>query len=189
LADNIGNKLANSLHTHKKVKKVFSNKEQLCKGYKTSLNELDLERLLLLITYASKENGVEEIFGRTRFQKIVYIIQHKFNLDRSESGYQIHFYGPYSWSVQGSLDLLEIAGLIEENAVPTDGYIQYNYALTTLGKKVASKVFKNLSAESRNKLKKIGEEVKKLNKMSLSQVIRIAYDYARKDKRISPYYH
>ena len=146
---------------------------------------MDLDRLLLLIMYASKENGVEEIFGRTRFQKIIYIIQHEFNIDKSKGGYRMHFYGPYSWSVQGSLDLLEIAELIEENAVSTDGYIQYNYRLTTLGEKVAFKIFKNLPTESKEKLKKIGKKVKIFNKMRLPQVIRKAYNYARKDKRPS----
>ena len=153
-----------------------------------SLNELDLNKLLLLIMYASKENGVGEILGRTRFQKIIYIIQHEFDIDRSESGYRMHFYGPYSWSVQGSLDLLEIAELVEENVVSTVGHIQYNYRLTMLGEKVASKIVKNLPTESKEKLKKIGKKVKKFNKMKLPQVIRIAYNYARKDKGVSYLY-
>lgn len=154
-----------------------------------SLNELDLDKLLLLIIHASKEEGVEEILGRTRFQKIIYAIQHKFNINRSESDYQIHFYGPYSWLVQRSLDLLEIAELVEENVVPIDGYFQYNYRLTALGEKVASGIFKDLPTESREKLKKIGKEVKKLNEISLPQVIKIAYNYAKKDKLISSYYY
>lgn len=154
-----------------------------------SLSELDIDKLLLLIMHAGKKNGVEEIFGRTRFQKIIYIIQHEFGIDKAKNGYQMHFYGPYSWSLQGSLDLLEIAELIEEDAVSTDDYVQYNYKLTKLGEKIASEIFGPLPTESKEKLEKIGKKVKKFNEMILSQVIGIAYNYARKDKRISPFYY
>jgi uncharacterized protein YwgA len=65
-----------------------------------------------------------KIFGRTRLQKEVKLLQRlAFPTDYS---YTIHFYGPYSESLQGEIGLLEAFGLVDETYdVTKDGNPYY----------------------------------------------------------------
>lgn len=56
----------------------------------------------------------QKMFGRTRLQKEVKLLQRLgFPTDYS---YSIHFYGPYSESLQSDIGLMEAFGFIEESA-------------------------------------------------------------------------
>lgn len=55
----------------------------------------------------------QRIFGRTRLQKEVKLLQ---RLDfPTDYSYSIHFYGPYSESLQSDIGLMEVYGLISES--------------------------------------------------------------------------
>lgn len=59
----------------------------------------------------------QKIFGRTRLQKEVKLLQRLgFPTDYP---YTIHFYGPYSESLQSDIGLMEAVGSLEESCEPT----------------------------------------------------------------------
>ncbi|WP_411954598.1 YwgA family protein [Alkalibacillus sp. S2W] len=73
----------------------------------------------------------DEIVGRKRLQKMVYILK-KCGFDFSER-YTFHFYGPYSEELSTRIEELCNLGFIEEEREKEKGYYQYRYQLTDRG--------------------------------------------------------
>ncbi|MET3684144.1 uncharacterized protein YwgA [Alkalibacillus flavidus] len=72
-----------------------------------------------------------EIVGRKRLQKMVYILK-KSGFDFSER-YTFHFYGPYSEELSTRIEELCNLGFINETREKEKGYYQYRYQLTERG--------------------------------------------------------
>src|SRR3954470_19789708 len=86
--------------------------------------EIENYRWLAALVAAHPEG---KIFGRTRLQKEVKLLQRLgFPTDYS---YTIHFYGPYSESLQGDIGLLDAFDLIDETCDETREGNSY-YTLT-----------------------------------------------------------
>ncbi|TDQ38772.1 YwgA family protein [Aureibacillus halotolerans] len=73
----------------------------------------------------------EEIIGRKKLQKMVYVAQ-KLRFPFYEK-YEFHFYGPYSEELTLQMEELHNLGLISETKERKGGYEQYRYALTRDG--------------------------------------------------------
>ncbi len=92
--------------------------------------------LLILLLHNSKEHRIK---GRTRFQKIVYLLKNQ------EINFQYEFrpylYGPYSVNLKKDIRMLTKLGLLEEESqeIEFDGvvYDRYVYSLTEEGRQVA----------------------------------------------------
>lgn len=92
--------------------------------------------LLILLLHNSRE---QRIIGRTRFQKIVYLLKNQ------EINFQYEFrpylYGPYSVNLKKDIRMLTKLGLLEEESqeIEFDGvvYDRYVYSLTEEGRQVA----------------------------------------------------
>jgi uncharacterized protein len=75
----------------------------------------------------------EEIIGRKRLQKMIYILK-KCNFPFSER-YQFHFYGPYSEELTLRIEELTNLGLLNEEKEKKSNYYQYRYTVTEEGKR------------------------------------------------------
>ncbi|PKR77164.1 hypothetical protein CEY16_10500 [Halalkalibacillus sediminis] len=77
-------------------------------------------------------NQAEEVVGRKRLQKMIYIMK-KCDIDFSER-YSFHFYGPYSEELSTRIEELCNLGFLDEEKEKEKGYYQYRYQLTDSGK-------------------------------------------------------
>ncbi|MEH7123317.1 YwgA family protein [Bacillus sp. JJ1503] len=78
----------------------------------------------------------EEIIGRKRLQKMVYIAK-KLEFPFQER-FQFHFYGPYSEELTLRVEELCNMGFLNEVKEKKGGYYQYRYTLTENGKEFLS---------------------------------------------------
>jgi uncharacterized protein YwgA len=78
--------------------------------------------------------------GKTRFQKLVYLIQKEASskeVPASSFVYEIHYYGPFSSELSTVLEKLASDHLLEEEMEMTpSGYMRYVYSLTEKGKRL-----------------------------------------------------
>ncbi|MBS4190042.1 YwgA family protein [Bacillus sp. FJAT-49705] len=78
----------------------------------------------------------EEIIGRKKLQKMVYIAK-KLEFPFQER-FQFHFYGPYSEELTLRVEELCNMGFLNEVKEKKGGYYQYRYTLTESGKEFLS---------------------------------------------------
>ncbi|MFE8697826.1 YwgA family protein [Cytobacillus sp. FJAT-53684] len=78
----------------------------------------------------------EEIIGRKKLQKMVYIAK-KMAFPFQER-FQFHFYGPYSEELTLRVEELCNMGFLDEVREKKGGYFQYRYTLTDSGKEFLS---------------------------------------------------
>jgi len=90
---------------------------------------LNIQLLLIVLHYCG------EIWGRTRFQKIIFLLQERFEIKFSYRFIPYH-YGPYSKDLQFDIDLLHFAGAIQVEL--RDG-TPYMYSLAQKGIELAQK--------------------------------------------------
>lgn len=102
----------------------------------------DVEKLLITL----KE--LEEIRGRTRFQKTIYLLMEKNGIDFSYD-FIPYYYGPYSQDLQIEIDLLEAADLIDVK--PVDGVL-YVHRLTKKGKAAAKEIKQKMGEDEFKRL-------------------------------------
>lgn len=116
--------------------------------------------------------------GKTRFQKLVYIIQNEAsnrNVAATSFDYEIHYYGPFSSELTKIIEGLEVDHLLDEEVEMTpSGYTRYVYSVTDKGRKLLD--------DARNK-RLIAKELEKIVKKiaddygitDLSQLVQEAY--------------
>ena len=121
----------------------------------------DIEKLLVVLKYYGK------IWGRTRFQKIIFLLKEKYGVKFNYKFIPYH-YGPYSQDLQYEIDMLNALGLIDIN--PEDG-ILYSHQLTAEGKKAADKMEEKIDPAE---LRKIISAIDKLRSKSTESLIKQA---------------
>ncbi|TFJ93397.1 YwgA family protein [Lentibacillus salicampi] len=72
--------------------------------------------------------AANEITGRKKLQKMIYILQHC-NMPFEEK-YEFHFYGPYSEELSLRVEELCNLGFITEEKETKSNYVQYHYQIT-----------------------------------------------------------
>jgi len=92
----------------------------------------DLELLILSL----KNSQREVIEGRTKLQKLVFLLKKLHRIDFSYH-FTPYFYGPYSSDLQTDIDYLVSLGLVTEARESTTSGIRYTYKLTDSGSKLA----------------------------------------------------
>lgn len=95
---------------------------------------IDRQLLPLALLYANNE---QEIQGRTRLQKLVFLIQKEFKDNRLPGKYNYipYDYGPFAKKLYEDLDYLKDRGFIKESKKTIeDDKVKYNYTLTPEGR-------------------------------------------------------
>ena len=140
-------------------------------------SKLPREALPLLLLYL--DNG-KEIIGRTKFQKLVFIIEHevpevKIYFDRGYNWDAWHF-GPFSDGLLDDLMLLDYWNLInisEYTLNIDDEFVTSIYRITDKGREVVKeKILPQLPEELIEKLEQLK---KKFNKMSIIDIVKYVY--------------
>ena len=115
--------------------------------------------------------GSNKIEGRTRLQKMVYILKEKEKIPFSFK-YKPYFYGPYSEELYETIQDLVALNLLKEEIEPKgNGVYQYDYVLTEPGKQYAEKISKLLEKETPEIEEKIKKKTRKYIEKPLSEVI------------------
>lgn len=120
----------------------------------------DLEKLLVVL------NRLGDIRGRTRFQKILYLLKEKDNIDL-DYDFIPYYYGPYSRGLQLEINLLEAADFVQVEAKDDNLYV---HSLTEKGKAAAKEIEQKIEKEERMLL----NALKKYKRRSTSSLIREA---------------
>jgi uncharacterized protein YwgA len=116
--------------------------------------------------------------GKTRFQKLVFLIQKEADTNKVQASsfdYEIHYYGPYSSELSTTLEKLQTDRLLEEEIEMTpSGYIRYIYLITKKGEKLLSDARKKglVSSELERIIKKVVEDC---GEKQLSDLVSEAY--------------
>lgn len=117
----------------------------------------DVKKLLVVL------NKLKEIRGRTRFQKIVFLLMEKNVVDFAYD-FIPYYYGPYSQDLQIEIDLLEAADVVD---VKPAGGILYVHGLTKKGKAAAKEIEQKMRKDEIEKLSKILNKYKRRSTNSL----------------------
>lgn len=94
----------------------------------------------LLLAHA---NESQPILGRTRFQKMIFLMQERLAANGAKPAVGLGFvpydYGPYSKALQHDIDGLIDEGLLESDKIksPDTGKIMYKYTITGPGEAMA----------------------------------------------------
>jgi uncharacterized protein YwgA len=135
-----------------------------------------IDRELLPLALLKANNG-HEIEGRTRLQKMIFLIQQ----EADEEGLQLpgkyqyvpYDYGPFARGVYDDLDRLKAKNVIqEEQTEMADGTIKYNYTLGSEAKKRLDEV----PEEAQERVTEKAQEIKsEFNDMPLPDLIDYVY--------------
>jgi uncharacterized protein YwgA len=124
--------------------------------------------LLVLASMAFYKKPIE---GRTRFQKIVYLLKKKFQMP-FDFNFKPYYYGPYSEELSDLITFLTALKLVEEK---TDyfgkGIIRYNYELTDKGKRYCEKFKESADRETLDDIKKLRKVVSELRTFPTARLI------------------
>ena len=146
------------------------------------------QTLPLILTFANRGKPVE---GRTRFQKMIFLLRQR--ADFFEEGYDFvpHNYGPYSTELQNDIDdLIRDGFLIMNLKTIEEGKIKYEYAITGGGSAILEKILSNKELDEKFKFSKVlelAEEIKhEVNSKDLTSLLADIYseypDFARYSK-------
>jgi len=123
--------------------------------------------LLLLLLHLQKQ-----IKGRTRFQKAVCVLKHKFGVGFSFK-FRSYYYGPYSKSLSDALSLLHGTNLVRE--IPEtlgSGIVRYNYQLTEKGEEIATAIVSKL--KNSKSLAQFENNLNEIRRMSTPELITLS---------------
>ena len=123
----------------------------------------DVGLILLIIKHLKK------LKGRTRLQKIVYLLKEKYGFDFSYN-FMPYYYGPYADDMQHTIDTLSRLDVIKVDTVFLgEGRLLYIHTLTDTGKRLANEIGKEIPKEEKKKLWKAIDELNKLGNDDLIQ--------------------
>lgn len=118
------------------------------------------------------------INGKTRFQKLVFLVQKdasNSNVEASTFSYELYHYGPFSLEFSATLENLKETGLIDEATEMTpSGYTRYLYSITEKGRKLLedAKDKKLLSKKLERIVRKVASE---FGDLELAELVKEAY--------------
>ncbi len=150
------------------------------------MTELLLRQTLpLILTLANNGQSVE---GRTRFQKMIFLLIERAPFLKDAYDFAPHDYGPFAPELQSDID-----DLIKENFLKgsyktiEEGKIKYEYTITNKGASFVKEVLENKQLNKKfrfSKIMELAEEIKsEVNTKSLSALLLEIYqkypDFAR----------
>jgi len=138
------------------------------------ITAIDIGDLFLILLRNIKEDS--SIRGRTKIQKIMFILKNEFNLPQNFKHF-LYTYGPYSIILQNEIDTLATFDLVNEKAIPVRNYLTYEYSLTEQGQKLADSIIHDLSESTKGNINRMVNRARELQEESLEKVIETAYTY------------
>jgi uncharacterized protein YwgA len=150
-----------------------------------SASKIKLTDFILLLLRGLALEGQTALHGRTMAQKVVYLITRNTPFqDTLGAHYRIHYYGPYSSEFAEAIEYLTTFDLVKEAPTRCADFTRYDLQLTAQGRTSADTIYNSLSNATKAQLESMVAEGKKLNAMSLSKVIEMAYAQAKAEALI-----
>lgn len=116
-----------------------------------------------LLLLASILHYNKPIPGRTRLQKIIFLLKNLYGIPFSFS-FRPYYYGPYSDELSNLMSFLNAINFTEEKVELIEpGIIRFNYTLTERGKKYVENVEKNLDKETLEIVEKLKKSIAELS--------------------------
>jgi uncharacterized protein YwgA len=146
------------------------------------------QTLPLILTFVNDGLPVE---GRTRFQKMIFLLIEQAPSLRNAYDFAPNNYGPFSPELQSDIDdLIREDFLIGKHKTVEEGKIKYEYMITSKGASFVKKILTDKELDKKFKFSKImelAEEIKSdVNTKSLSSLLSEIYqrypDFARYSK-------
>lgn len=124
-----------------------------------------------LLLLASLHYYKKPIRGRTRLQKLVYLLKTRYGIPFSFN-FRPYYYGPYSDELSNLISFLNALNFTVERAEFLDlGIIRFNYTLTERGKKYLENIEKKLDKETLKTIQKLKESITELSTVDTSKLI------------------
>ncbi len=140
-----------------------------------TIPDLSIKELVLAVFLGLQELNSSDIDGRTKIQKMFFLLKKDFNLSQNFE-YRLYTYGPYSEKLQDDLDTLVSFELIENKIERVLEYRKYCYSLTNKGRKLGIRVYESLDSESKSRLDTMIDQMSKMRDLSLTQIVDKAYE-------------
>ena len=123
----------------------------------------------------------ERVRGRTRFQKMIFVLQHQIKNFKDKYDFIPHDYGPYSRELQDDIDnLIEKELLIEVCNTIEEGKIKYVYQITKKGESLVQSILDDSDLEKKfrfNRIADIASRIKHdLNRKHLPTLLTDIYE-------------
>jgi len=132
----------------------------------------DVGIILLIIKHLG------EVKGRTRLQKITYLLKEKYGFSLSYK-FMPYYYGPYADDMQNTIDTLSRLDIIKvETVFFSEGRFLYVHTLTEEGKRLSNEIEREIPKEEEERL---WNAIDELNKLENDDLIRKAKEL-RKEK-------
>jgi uncharacterized protein YwgA len=133
---------------------------------KEELKNNDVALLLATLSYNDKP-----IRGRTRFQKMIFLLKEKYKVPFSFK-FKPYYYGPYSDDFADILSLLKALNLTEEKAEYVGvGATRYNYQLTDKGQKYVCRFIESAEGHEQEILRNLENDIREINQLQTPELI------------------
>lgn len=125
----------------------------------------------ILLVLASLNFCRKSIKGRTRFQKIIFLLNKKYEIP-FHFEFRPYFYGPYSEQLSDLIHLLNALKLVEEETEYFgSGIVRYNYILTEKGKRYYTMFKETAGTRTESVIEELQKDVKAICKLSTPRLI------------------
>lgn len=95
------------------------------------LNEVSMKELMIVLNFL--RNSSNTVYGKTRFQKLVFLAQTEFHAEY-DFNFEAAQFGPLSSKLNHAITRAKKLGLLEETVEQTfSGHDQYRYSITDEG--------------------------------------------------------
>lgn len=142
-----------------------------------SIKEISISDLLLILFQKLREKNIYTIKGRTKIQKLIFILTREFELPKKFKYFHYTF-GPYSSILQREIDELITFDLMQERVLRTArAHRVYEYKLTRKGTSAAKAILDKIEPRTQEILDEMSEQAIQLNKMPLKDLINNAYEH------------
>ena len=159
------------VHNIRYVKEVIIGEIQV----ENTIREISLSDFLLVLFEKMREKGVRRVSGRTKLQKLIFLISTEFELSK-KFNYFLHAFGPYSSTMQKEIDTLTTFHLMEERVSRKGDYLSYNYCLTRKGIHAAKRILNEMGDPTTEILDRMTERAVQLNRLTVPELVDNAYD-------------
>lgn len=125
----------------------------------------------ILLILASLFYNDSPIRGRTRFQKIVFLLKEKYGIS-FDFEFKPYYYGPYSEELSDTLSLLTALKFLEEHAEHFGmGMTRYDYRLTERGRRYFEAAQKDSKENTQKIISKIRKDIAQVNTLPTPELV------------------
>jgi len=131
--------------------------------------EAGTDKILLILASLFYNNN--SIRGRTKFQKIIFLLKEKYGIS-FDFEFKPYYYGPYSEELSDTLSLLTALKFLEEHAEHLGmGITRYDYRLTERGRRYFEMAQKDSRENTRKVIREIRKDIAQVNVLPTPELI------------------